>query len=554
MTTNSSPIGRAIFAALNSGRFALPLSHGVALQVIAIVHGFKTWNALIATGIPTDIHKAQAIELRSASKGMSLPLTEEQAEGIARAVKNAKPIPKGPGSKQAASNQGSTPLERFRNLATRDPDFGLAPREIYTIGRFTIPRVDVVKMPDGRMVKHPQAFMVMDLASKALVGFAIIRSTKTHATLEDLRDAINDTIGKVGRPTKGWLLSYSVWWSLEDMITCGVDGIDQRGEDLRKEGVTFDRMPLDERLVFQRWLGDAGMQCSFTEYWCYGGDKITAEFAEQEFPVKTKVRLERVPGSYEFNHFWENNAPALWHWVAGPRPPFPDGYRRPNTNYGIGFASLFAPDSPAGAETVEERRRRYYFLLQHQLSKYCGPTILVSRKTASALAAKPMEKSNPMVPGLFPIPAALFVFEQGALQFEQGCLETLQFGMARAGELLEIPIRMLPSADMASGFRRPINIPMDLLVTSAAYRLKGSMHHWDTREVCQEMIFGMHARTVGDYLTIESISHSEQGHVQPHLPPTDTPLPQTKLLLLNLVEHLTKNPDLQRTSHLPAII
>ncbi len=86
MTTNSLPSDRAVLTILNSGTFSLPLSHGVALQIIALLNGKRSWNAVVATGESTDILKAQAVALRHALNGMELPLTVAQAAVVASAM------------------------------------------------------------------------------------------------------------------------------------------------------------------------------------------------------------------------------------------------------------------------------------------------------------------------------------------------------------------------------------------------------------------------------------------------------------------------------------
>lgn len=79
MTSNSLPNDRAVLAVINSGKFRLPLSHGVSLHIVAQLNGFRTWNAVVASDAPTDVLKSQAVALRRSINAMTIPINEQQA-------------------------------------------------------------------------------------------------------------------------------------------------------------------------------------------------------------------------------------------------------------------------------------------------------------------------------------------------------------------------------------------------------------------------------------------------------------------------------------------
>jgi hypothetical protein len=80
-------------AALNSGRYLLPLSHGHALELVAVLNGAKDWNTLAARNGSSELHKAQAKQLRSAlnSQGGQLPVTEAQTARALSTLEEAPP-------------------------------------------------------------------------------------------------------------------------------------------------------------------------------------------------------------------------------------------------------------------------------------------------------------------------------------------------------------------------------------------------------------------------------------------------------------------------------
>jgi len=80
-------------AALNSGRYLLPLSHSHALELVAVLQGAKDWNTLAARNGSSELHKAQAKQLRSAinAQGGQLPVTKAQTALALSAPQEAPP-------------------------------------------------------------------------------------------------------------------------------------------------------------------------------------------------------------------------------------------------------------------------------------------------------------------------------------------------------------------------------------------------------------------------------------------------------------------------------
>ena len=62
----------------------------------------------------------------------------------------------------------------------------------------------------------------------------------------DLIPLITQVTAQTGKPRKGWLLSYSVWWSMYDLLQDESAALRFRGLQFQNDKLSFGRMPLPE--------------------------------------------------------------------------------------------------------------------------------------------------------------------------------------------------------------------------------------------------------------------------------------------------------------------
>jgi type II secretory ATPase GspE/PulE/Tfp pilus assembly ATPase PilB-like protein len=86
MSDHNTYSAEAFRSLINSGRFALPLSHCHSLEVIAALNGGLTWNALAASRQSTLVLKRQAKKLRALLAGRSHPLSLSDASDLLSSV------------------------------------------------------------------------------------------------------------------------------------------------------------------------------------------------------------------------------------------------------------------------------------------------------------------------------------------------------------------------------------------------------------------------------------------------------------------------------------
>ena len=171
-----------------------------------------------------------------------------------------------------------TPADLFDNPDHRHPRFEeVASRDYFAILRGSMGAK--VRMPGGKTMSA-QFFAVQDVAStKLLGGLPLERETSTVAAT-DLIPLLEEVLATTGKPRKGWLVSYSVWFSLYDLLEDETAALRQRGLEFQRHQVSFGRMPLAERVALEEWISSRGMVCTFNEELLYGRPRVSAVLSE----------------------------------------------------------------------------------------------------------------------------------------------------------------------------------------------------------------------------------------------------------------------------------
>ncbi len=163
-----------------------------------------------------------------------------------------------------------TPADVFLKGEYHDDELQCYTRDWYWVQRGTI------SMPtwhEGKLRRFQSILTVVDAASRAFLYYEKIPHGATPAVY--IERALAAAMETHGRPTKGIVLTPSIWASFRDICASklyhyvDVPSFACCGSD-------FEGMTLAARLEVQQWIRGHGLRCSFTALISRGDPEVTA--------------------------------------------------------------------------------------------------------------------------------------------------------------------------------------------------------------------------------------------------------------------------------------
>jgi len=156
------------------------------------------------------------------------------------------------------------------SMASSSPDRGLQPGEWFAIGQvfcgpfcFDDPHSGTPSAKKYGVNVGVQSLAAMDVAAQRALHARPVPKTPSPFTATEVLEFIGEVFQKHGNPTKGILISKSVWQSSNEMLV--EDVIAERAKALEQLDIQIDPMPQKDKDEIRRHLVELGFQVLFDE-------------------------------------------------------------------------------------------------------------------------------------------------------------------------------------------------------------------------------------------------------------------------------------------------